>query len=148
MRLGRITGRSAAWLARLPWEQEVTSSNLVAPIRDGSPGDRTVVSRRRSAVASNTDSAKDRAALAGARLVEGGMVVGLGSGSTAALMVRHLATRVDQQGLQVVGVPTSAATAELARGLKIPVRALDDVAVLDLNLDGADEIDPQFRMIK
>jgi ribose 5-phosphate isomerase A len=99
-------------------------------------------------VASNTDSAKDRAALAGARLVESGMVVGLGSGSTAALMVRYLATRVDQEGLQVVGVPTSAATAELARGLKIPVRALDDVAVLDLNLDGADEIDPQFRMIK
>jgi ribose 5-phosphate isomerase A len=103
---------------------------------------------RRSAVVSNTGSAKDRAAFAGAGLVESGMVVGLGSGSTAALMVRHLAARVQQEGLKVVGVPTSAATAELARSLKIPVRALDEVALLDLNLDGADEIDPQFRMIK
>jgi ribose 5-phosphate isomerase A len=81
-------------------------------------------------------------------MVESGMVVGLGSGSTAELMVRHLATRVDQEGLQLVGVPTSTGTAELARGLKIPVRELDEVAVLDLNLDGADEIDPQFRMVK
>ena len=99
-------------------------------------------------MASNTDSAKDRAALAAARLVESGMVVGLGSGSTAAMMVRHLAARVEHEGLQIVGVPTSGATAELARSLKIPVRELDEVAVLDINLDGADEIDPQFRMIK
>lgn len=89
-----------------------------------------------------------RAALAGARLVETGMVVGLGSGSTAALMVRHLAARVEQEGLRIVGVPTSAATAELARSLKILVREIDEVAGLDLNLDGADEVDPQFRLIK
>ena len=76
------------------------------------------------------------------------MIVGLGSGSTAALMVRHLASRVEQEGLRIVGVPTSKATAELARGLNIPVRDLDEVSGLDLNLDGADEIDPQFRMIK
>jgi ribose 5-phosphate isomerase A len=81
-------------------------------------------------------------------MVDNGMVVGLGSGSTAELMVRHLATRVDQEGLQLVGVPTSIGTATLARGLKIPVRELDEVARLDLNLDGADEIDPQFRMVK
>jgi ribose 5-phosphate isomerase A len=50
--------------------------------------------------------------------------------------------------MKIVGVPTSVATAELARDLKIPVRDLDDVPGLDINLDGADEIDPQFRMIK
>jgi len=99
-------------------------------------------------VATNTESAKDRAARAGALLVESGMTVGLGSGSTAALMLRFLADRIEQEGLLITGVPTSRATAELARTLKIPLRDLDDVSVLDINLDGADEIDPGFRMIK
>ncbi|MGP0066391.1 MAG: ribose-5-phosphate isomerase RpiA [Isosphaeraceae bacterium] len=94
------------------------------------------------------DSGKARAAQAGASLVQDGMVVGLGSGSTAARMVRYLAARVQQEGLTIAGVPTSGATAELASGLKIPLRALDDVARLDINIDGADEIDPRFRMIK
>ncbi len=96
----------------------------------------------------NTDLAKGRAAQAGASLVEDGMTVGLGSGSTAALMVRHLAARVRQEGLKIIGVASSAATAELARSLEIPLRDLDEVDSLDLNLDGADEIDLQFRMIK
>jgi ribose 5-phosphate isomerase A len=76
------------------------------------------------------------------------MTVGLGSGSTAALMVRHLGARVRQEGLRIVGVASSGATAELARSLEIPLRDLDEVASLDVNLDGADEIDSQFRMIK
>src|SRR5262245_19492352 len=93
----------------------------------------------RSIVASDTDSAKRRAAAAGARLVESGMTVGLGSGSTAALMVRQLAVRIEREHLRITGVPTSRATAELARGLRIPLRELDEVEVLDLDLDGADE---------
>ena len=76
------------------------------------------------------------------------MIVGLGSGSTAALMVRRLGERVEQEGLKIVAVATSVATADLARSLKIPVHELDDVATLDINLDGADEIDPHFQMIK
>lgn len=96
----------------------------------------------------DTDSAKDRAAFAGAALVQDGMTVGLGSGSTAALMVRHLADRLKGEGLRIVGVPTSGATAELARRLNVPLRALDEVGALDLNLDGADEIDPAFHMVK
>ncbi len=95
-----------------------------------------------------SDSPKDRAARAGAELVRDGMIVGLGSGSTAALMVRHLADRIAAENLSITGVPTSASTAELAISLKIPLRELDEVAALDLSLDGADEIDPQFRMIK
>ncbi len=94
------------------------------------------------------DLAKVRAAHAAADLVESGMIVGLGTGSTATLMVRRLGERVESEGMKIVGVPTSVATAELARDLKIPVRDLDDVPGLDINLDGADEIDPQFRMIK
>ncbi len=52
------------------------------------------------------------------------------------------------EGLKILGVPTSVATAELARQQSIPVRELDDISSLDMNLDGADEVDPQFRMIK
>jgi ribose 5-phosphate isomerase A len=76
------------------------------------------------------------------------MLVGLGSGSTSALMVRRLAERIEREGLQLIAVATSAATAVLARDLGIPLRDLDDVDLLDINLDGADEIDPEFRMIK
>ena len=50
--------------------------------------------------------------------------------------------------MKITGVPSSVGTAELARELKIPLRDLDEVDHLDINLDGADEIDPQFRMIK
>jgi len=99
-------------------------------------------------VGKDIDPAKVRAAHAAANLVESGMVVGLGTGSTATLMLRRLGERVELEGLKLVGVPTSVSTAELARDLGIALRELDDVAGLDLNLDGADEIDPQFRMIK
>jgi ribose 5-phosphate isomerase A len=76
------------------------------------------------------------------------MVVGLGSGTTATLMVQRLGERREYDGLKIIGVPTSVATAELAYHLRIPLRELDDVSSLDMNLDGADEVDPQFRMIK
>jgi ribose 5-phosphate isomerase A len=63
-------------------------------------------------------------------------------------MVRRLGERVHEEGLKIIGVATSVATAQLASSLSIPLRELDDVTTLDINLDGADEIDPQFRMIK
>ncbi len=96
----------------------------------------------------NTDSSKDRVARAGAGLVRDGMIVGLGSGSTSVLMVRHLADRVASERLAIVGVATSSSTAALARELGIPLRELDEVDRLDISLDGADEIDERFRMIK
>ena len=91
---------------------------------------------------------KIEAAKAAAALVKEGMAVGLGSGSTAALVVRALGDRVANEGLTFVGVPTSVATAELARSLGIALCELDDVDALDINIDGADEIDPNFSMIK
>jgi len=99
-------------------------------------------------VGKEQDHSKIRAAQAGAALVESGMIAGLGTGSTAALMVRQLGERVRDEGLKIVGVPTSVATAELAREQNIPLRELDDVSGLDISLDGADEVDSQFRLIK
>jgi ribose 5-phosphate isomerase A len=97
---------------------------------------------------SSTNAGKSQAARAAALLVESGMVVGLGSGTTAAEMIQVLGDRLRDEGLRILGVPTSVATAELAHRLDIPLRDVDDVATIDLVIDGADEIDDAFRMIK
>lgn len=94
------------------------------------------------------DKAKFVAAKRAVAYVESGMKLGLGTGSTAAWMVRCLAERVQNEGLKVVGVPTSTRTAELARSLGIQVVSLDEAKWLDLTIDGADEIDPQLNLIK
>jgi ribose 5-phosphate isomerase A len=75
------------------------------------------------------------------------MVVGLGSGSTAAEMVRLLGARV-RDGLQIRGVPSSEATAALAREVGVPLVGLEDVDALDVTIDGADEVDPRGELIK
>jgi ribose 5-phosphate isomerase A len=93
------------------------------------------------------DGQKQLAARWAADQVADGMVVGLGSGSTATLAVQRLGERV-RQGLRITGVATSAATELLARALGIPVMPLDDCARLDLAIDGADEVDPQLNLIK
>ena len=90
------------------------------------------------------DTQKQAAGEAAAELVENGMVVGLGTGSTAAFFVKALAAR----GLDVRGVPTSEKTAELARDLGIQLMQLDDVKAIDLTIDGADEIGPGLSLIK
>jgi ribose 5-phosphate isomerase A len=81
------------------------------------------------------------AAEAAAKLVEDGMVVGLGTGSTAALFVEALARRVAQQGLRVSGIPTSDATSELARQLHVPLTTFAEHAQIDLTVDGADQVE-------
>jgi ribose 5-phosphate isomerase A len=90
--------------------------------------------------------------LAAERAVESiqpGMVVGLGSGSTAAFVVRRLAAlRGEGRLTDVVGVPTSVGTETLARSLGVPLSTLEEHPVLDLTLDGADEVDPELRLIK
>ena len=94
------------------------------------------------------DSWKHMAGTAAAELIEEGMVVGLGSGSTATYFIYALAQRM-QSGLSIVGaVATSTATAELASNLGIPLTDLDTHPVLDIDIDGADEIDPQLNLIK
>ncbi|MBO9708909.1 MAG: ribose-5-phosphate isomerase RpiA [Caulobacter sp.] len=92
----------------------------------------------------SADDQKRISGEAAAELVESGMVVGLGTGSTAAWFVKALAARK----LDIRGVPTSEATANLARELGIPLAALDDVKSIDLTVDGADEIGPGLSLIK
>ncbi len=94
------------------------------------------------------DSWKQLAGTAAAELVEDGMLLGLGTGSTAAYLVYALARRM-QAGLYIAGaVPSSKATEQLASSLGIPLTDLDTHPVLDLAIDGADEIDDQLRLIK
>ncbi|MEO0797678.1 MAG: ribose-5-phosphate isomerase RpiA [Pseudomonadota bacterium] len=95
----------------------------------------------------SSDDRKRRAAAAALELVEPGMRIGLGSGSTAALFVELLGERV-AQGLKVTGVPTSEPTRELAEQLNIPLTTLDDEPYVDLAIDGTDEIDQSMRLIK
>ncbi|MCC5972460.1 MAG: ribose-5-phosphate isomerase RpiA [Rubellimicrobium sp.] len=94
------------------------------------------------------DKAKLAAASRAADLVEPGMKVGLGTGSTAAWLVHALGERVRDEGLRITAVPTSTRTAELARAAGIEVLGLDALRWLDLTIDGADEFDGQLNLIK
>lgn len=93
---------------------------------------------------SQAEAQKRAAGEAAARLVEPGMVVGLGTGSTAAHFVRALAARA----LNITCVPTSQATADLAGGLGLKLAQLGETAEIDLTVDGADEIGPGLALIK
>ncbi|MFL6333921.1 MAG: ribose-5-phosphate isomerase RpiA [Pyrinomonadaceae bacterium] len=92
--------------------------------------------------------AKQRAGLKAAELVEDGMRVGLGTGSTAEWLVARLGERVRDEGLRVRCVPTSRRTEEQAQGLGIPLVTLGEVGALDIAIDGADEIGPGLALIK
>ena len=94
------------------------------------------------------DKAKFVCAKQAAQMVKSGMKVGLGTGSTAAWLVRCLGERVRDEGLSIKGVPTSTRTAELARQVGIDVVSLDDAKWLDLTIDGADEFDSELNLIK
>jgi ribose 5-phosphate isomerase A len=91
--------------------------------------------------------AKRRAAECALDFVQHGMVIGLGTGSTASLVLHGLAGRI-AAGLSIRGVPTSTATEALARELGLPLTSLDETPELDLTIDGADEIDPHGQLIK
>ncbi|WP_306151437.1 ribose-5-phosphate isomerase RpiA [Roseovarius sp. MMSF_3281] len=94
------------------------------------------------------DKAKFVAAKRSVDYVEDGMRVGLGTGSTAAWMVRCLGELVRDEGLKIKGVPTSTRTAELAREVGIEVISLDEAKWLDVTIDGADEFDGNLNLIK
>ncbi|MGO8656279.1 ribose 5-phosphate isomerase A, partial [Rhizobium ruizarguesonis] len=90
---------------------------------------------------------KIKAAEAALAHVEGGMRIGIGTGSTAEEFVRLLAEKV-AGGFRVEGVPTSERTARLCVELGVPLKSLDELPALDLTIDGADEVDTGLRLIK
>jgi ribose 5-phosphate isomerase A len=98
--------------------------------------------------------AKEAAGEAAAQLVEDGMTLGLGTGSTTTCALRAIGRRVEREQLNVAGVPTSPAAAHTAREAGIPLVSFDDLSVenstarLDLAFDGADEVDPELRVVK
>lgn len=94
-----------------------------------------------------SDDPKFNAARAALDFIEDGMIVGLGTGSTSAHLVRQLGERV-KQGLKIKGVPTSEATRNLAEQVGVPLLEISQITSIDVDIDGADEVDPQFRLIK
>ena len=93
------------------------------------------------------DEPKKRAAERALELVCDGQVIGLGTGSTAKFAIEGLG-RLVEKGLLVKGVPTSIATERMARELAIPLVDLNEASAIDITIDGADEVDPDFNMIK
>ena len=93
------------------------------------------------------DLEKEAAARASLRFVRDGMTLGLGTGSTAAYVVRFLGNKV-HAGLKIRGIPTSVHTGELAASLGIPLTTLEECQEIDVDVDGADEFDPQLHLIK
>ena len=93
------------------------------------------------------DQEKEAAARASLKFVQDGQVVGLGTGSTAAYFIKLLGERV-KNGLRVRGIPTSVRSRDLALSLGIPLTTLDECQEIAVTVDGADEFDPQLRLIK
>jgi ribose 5-phosphate isomerase A len=93
------------------------------------------------------DQEKEAAARASLRFVKDGQVVGVGTGSTAAYFIQLLGEQV-KNGLKIRSIPTSDRSREMAAELGIPLTTLDECQEIDVTVDGADEVDPQLRLIK
>lgn len=91
---------------------------------------------------------KQMAGIEAAKYVKDGMIVGLGTGSTAKFMVDEIGRRVNEEGLAITGVTTSKETERQALALNIPLKGIDEVPYVDLTIDGADEISDDFHGIK
>lgn len=91
---------------------------------------------------------KQQAGIAACKYVKSGMKVGLGTGSTVKYTVLELGRMIAEEGVEIVGVPTSLATQKLAIEVGIPLVELSDCTHLDIVIDGADEFDPEFNLIK
>jgi ribose 5-phosphate isomerase A len=100
-----------------------------------------------STTATDIEQEKRSAAEHSLQFVRDGMCLGLGSGSTAAVMLELLGQRV-RDGLRISGVPTSSSSERIAREAGIPLIGFDDVTALDLTIDGADEADRELNLIK
>lgn len=91
---------------------------------------------------------KQMVGIKAAEFVKDGMIVGLGTGSTAYYMVEEIGRRVKEEELKIIGVTTSNETAAHAKELGIPLKPIDEVPFVDVTIDGADEISADFQGIK
>lgn len=91
---------------------------------------------------------KEMVGIKAASFVEDGMIVGLGTGSTAYFMVKEIGRRVKEEGLKITGVTTSKETAKQAASLGIPLKSVDEISFIDVTIDGADEISADYQGIK
>ena len=96
----------------------------------------------------DVEALKREAGIAACRYVKNGMKLGLGTGSTVKYTIIELGRLISEEGLEIIGVPTSEATRELAESLSIPLMGISEVDFLDLTIDGADEFDREFSLIK
>mgnify|MGYP002245555503 CR=1 FL=1 len=94
------------------------------------------------------DAMKKAAGIEAAKLIQDGMIAGLGTGSTVKFLVDELGRRVQEEGLQFTGVTTSRRTQEQAESFGIKIVDIDDVDHIDVTIDGADEVDKNFNGIK
>ncbi len=91
---------------------------------------------------------KEMAAREAVKYVEDGMVVGLGSGSTASVAIRLIGQKIVEEGIDVIGIPTSSASDLLGRAVGIRIGELDEHREVDITIDGADEVDPRLNLVK
>jgi len=92
------------------------------------------------------EEAKRRVALEAVKEIQEGFIVGLGSGSTAAYVIQEIGRQILQEGLRVLGVPSSSQAMMLAVQSSIPLTTLDEHPILDLAIDGADQIDQKLNL--
>ena len=96
----------------------------------------------------NVEALKQQAGIEACKFIKSGMKVGLGTGSTVRHTVIELGRKIEQEDLQIIGVPTSLATEKLAIKVGIPLVELSECDALDIVIDGADEFDSNFNLIK
>lgn len=102
----------------------------------------------RGMMSKSIENSKKLAGYKAAEFVRDGMVLGLGTGSTVRYTILKLADMIKDEGIGITGIPTSLQTEKLAMDVGIPLATLKEHPEIDLCIDGADQIDPEFRMIK
>jgi len=108
----------------------------------------TLVKKMASVPVPKNAIAKEAVGKSAAALIESGMTVGLGSGTTASYFIAHLGRRCRKEGLDIKAAPTSSHALKQAQKEEIPIIDIETCISLDIAVDGADEVDPQKRMIK